>query len=67
MIARMNDLEEAGAIAETADTGAPACPAYAPSYDEEELEAAIEKGTRAWADVPDSVAWVREIRGHSDE
>lgn len=34
-----------------------------PSYDEQELETAIEKGTRAWADVPDSVAWVREQRG----
>lgn len=38
-----------------------------PSYDERELEAAIEKGTRAWADVPDSVAWVREQRGGYDE
>lgn len=44
----------------------PCLPPYAPSYDEEELEAAIEKGTRAWADVPDSVAWVREARGHDD-
>ena len=38
-----------------------------PSYDEQELEVAIEKGTRAWADVPDSVAWVREQRGAYDE
>ena len=38
-----------------------------PSYDERELESAIEKGTRAWADVPDSVAWVREQRGGYDE
>jgi hypothetical protein len=41
----------------------PALPPYAPSYDEKELEAFIEKGTKAWADVPDSVAWVREQRG----
>ena len=38
-----------------------------PSYDERELETAIQKGTRAWADVPDSVAWVREQRGGYDE
>ena len=46
--------------------GAPAFPAYAPSYDEKELEAFIEKGSKAWADVPDSVAWVRELRGGDD-
>jgi hypothetical protein len=38
-----------------------------PSYDEAELEALIEKGTKAWADVPDSAAWVRQIRGNDDE
>ena len=38
-----------------------------PSYDERELEELIEKGTRAWSDVPDSVAWVREQRGGYDE
>ncbi len=38
-----------------------------PSYDERELEALIEKGTRAWSDVPDSAAWVREQRGSFDE
>lgn len=36
-----------------------------PSYDERELEELIEKGTRAWADLPDSVAWVREQRGRT--
>lgn len=36
---------------------------YSPSYDEAELERAIEKGTQAWADVPDAAAWVRELRG----
>lgn len=38
-----------------------------PSYNEEELGKLIEKGTKAWADVPDSVAWVREQRGGYDE
>ena len=31
-----------------------------PSYDERELEALIEKGTRAWSDVPDSRSLGRE-------
>lgn len=38
-----------------------------PSYDEAELEAAIAKGTAAWANVPDSVAWLKEIRGAENE
>jgi hypothetical protein len=38
-----------------------------PSYDEAELEAAIAKGTKAWEHVPDSVAWLREVRGGDDE
>lgn len=38
-----------------------------PSYDEAELEAAIAKGTEAWAEVPDSVAWVKGLRGSDDE
>jgi len=39
----------------------------APSYDEAELNASIAKGTAAWADVPDAVAWVREQRGGERE
>jgi len=35
----------------------------APSYDPSDLNAFIEAGTRAWADIPDAVAWVREQRG----
>ena len=35
----------------------------APSYDQSELDAFTEAGTKAWADVPDAVAWVREQRG----
>jgi hypothetical protein len=38
-----------------------------PSYDEAELEAAIAKGTKAWANVPDSVAWLAKVRGDDDE
>jgi hypothetical protein len=38
-----------------------------PSYDEAELEAAIAKGTTAWANVPDSVAWLRNVRGDGNE
>jgi hypothetical protein len=38
-----------------------------PSYDEAELDAAIDKGTKAWANVPDSVAWLKSIRGSDDE
>jgi hypothetical protein len=38
-----------------------------PSYDEAELDAAIEKGTRAWANVPDGVAWLNSVRGSVDE
>ena len=35
----------------------------ASSYDAAELDVFVEAGTRAWADVPDAVAWVREQRG----
>ena len=34
-----------------------------PSYDAKEIQACIKKGTKAWADVPDAVAWVRKMRG----
>jgi hypothetical protein len=34
-----------------------------PAYDPEELKEFIEEGTKAWADVPDAAAWVRELRG----
>ena len=35
----------------------------AASLDMEAFERAIEEGTKLWADVPDHVAWVREMRG----
>lgn len=38
----------------------------APSYDESELEAAIAKGSTAWANVPDSVAWLEKVRRGED-
>jgi hypothetical protein len=36
---------------------------YRPVYDEEAMRRFEEEGTKAWADVPDAAAWVREIRG----
>lgn len=35
----------------------------APSYNEDELSQAVEKGTRAWADVENITQWVAEQRG----
>jgi hypothetical protein len=35
---------------------------YEPSYDEAALDRFAEAGRRAWADVPDAAAWVRELR-----
>jgi hypothetical protein len=32
-------------------------------FDAAALEKFIEVGTKAWADVPDAAAWVRELRG----
>ncbi|MGB0745064.1 MAG: hypothetical protein ACPGSB_11130 [Opitutales bacterium] len=36
-------------------------------YDEDYINALIEKGTRRWADVPDANAWLRELRGYGDD
>jgi len=33
-------------------------------YDEDNLQTAIEKGTKAWADVPDATEWAEELRGY---
>jgi len=38
-----------------------------PSYDEAELEAAIDKGTKAWAGISDPGAWLRSIREGENE
>ena len=32
-------------------------------YDDD-LQTAIERGTKAWADVPNASAWVEELRGN---
>lgn len=37
--------------------------AHQPSYDEDEFKRMVAKGTRAWANVPDSAAWVENLRG----
>lgn len=36
---------------------------YGPSYDQGEIDNAIQKGTMAWADVPNATDFVREMRG----
>ncbi len=36
--------------------------AHQPSYDEDEFKRMVEKGTQAWANVPDSTAWVENLR-----
>lgn len=36
---------------------------HQPSYDEDEFKRMVERGTQAWADVPDSAAWVETLRG----
>jgi len=33
-------------------------------YDEDNLQTAIEKGTKAWADVPNATEWAEELRGY---
>ncbi|MBZ0096565.1 MAG: hypothetical protein K8H75_14480 [Sulfuricella sp.] len=37
--------------------------AHQPSYDEDEFKRMVERGTQAWADVPDSAAWLETLRG----
>jgi hypothetical protein len=36
-------------------------------YDDDYINALIEKGTRRWADVPDGNAWLRDLRGYGDD
>jgi hypothetical protein len=33
----------------------------------QEIEEAIKKGTKAWADVPDATKWVDELRGEPEQ
>ncbi|MHB1620636.1 MAG: hypothetical protein ACYCTY_11755 [Sulfuricella sp.] len=37
--------------------------AHQPSYDEDEFNRMVERGTQAWADVADSASWVETLRG----
>lgn len=37
--------------------------AHQPSYDEDEFQRMVERGTRAWSNVPDSAAWLESLRG----
>ena len=37
-----------------------------PIYDKDEFKRMVEKGTQAWADVPDSAAWVETLRGNKE-
>ena len=37
---------------------------YEPRYDEAEFNLMVERGTKAWADVPDSTAWLETLRGN---
>lgn len=37
--------------------------AHRPSFDEDEFKRMVERGTQAWAGVPDSTAWVESLRG----
>lgn len=35
-----------------------------PVFDEEAFQRLLEKGAKAWADVPDAASWVEELRGN---
>ena len=37
---------------------------YNPNVSSEAMAAFVEEGTKAWADVPDTDAWLSELRGH---
>lgn len=36
---------------------------HQPSYDEDEFNLMVERGTKAWADVPDATTWLENLRG----
>lgn len=38
---------------------------YQPSYDDDEFNLMVEKGTKAWADIPDATAWLEDLRGNN--
>jgi hypothetical protein len=35
-----------------------------PSYNDDEFNQMVERGTKAWADVPDATAWLENLRGN---
>lgn len=37
---------------------------HQPSYDDDEFNQMVERGTKAWADVPDATAWLETLRGN---
>ena len=37
--------------------------AHQPSYDDDEFNLMVERGTKAWAEVPDATAWLETLRG----
>jgi hypothetical protein len=37
---------------------------HQPSYDDDEFNLMVERGTKAWADVPDATAWLETLRGN---
>ena len=37
------------------------------ALEQNDLEEAISKGTKAWADVPDATEWVEQLRGNVDK
>lgn len=36
---------------------------HQPSYDDDEFNVLVERGTQAWSDVPDSTTWLESLRG----
>lgn len=37
---------------------------HQPSYDDDEFNLMVERGTKAWADIPDATAWLESLRGN---
>lgn len=40
-------------------------PDYHPSYNDDEFNLMVERGTKAWVDVPDATAWIESLRGNN--
>ena len=37
-----------------------------PKFNQDEFNTMVERGSKAWADVPDSAKWVDELRGNKE-